>query len=82
MEVAADYVGVVVELMGKRRGTMLNMAPGFGSLNVLKNKMPTRGLLGLRNHLLTVTKDSAILHTIFSAFNRNAENCPFVRTVR
>ena len=76
IEVPADYVGVVVELMGKRRGTMLDMAPGIGSLNILKYKMPTRGLLGLRNHLLTVTKGTAILHTIFSGFEPECGDLP------
>ena len=44
------------------------MAPGIESLNVLKYKMPTRRLPGLRNHLLTVTNGTAILQTTFSGF--------------
>lgn len=68
VEVPEEFVGVVVDLMGRRKGSMTDMAPSVGSTTVLKYKVPTRGLLGLRNHLLTVTKGTAILHTIFAGF--------------
>eukprot|EP00210_Caulerpa_lentillifera_P000138 g133.t1 len=68
VEVPEEYVGVVVDLMGRRKASMLDMSPGLGTTTVLKYKVPTRGLLGLRNQLLTDSKGTAVLHTIFSGF--------------
>lgn len=68
VEVPEEYVGVVVDLMGRRKGSMLDMSPGIGSTTILKYKVPTRGLLGLRNQLLTDSKGTAILHTIFAGY--------------
>lgn len=68
VEVPEEYVGVVVDLMGRRKGSMLDMSPGVGATTNLKYKVPTRGLLGLRNQLLTDSKGTAILHTIFAGY--------------
>lgn len=68
VEVPEDYVGTVVDLFGQRKGQMLDMSPGLGSTNILKYLVPTRGLLGLRSHLLTSSKGTAVLNTIFSDY--------------
>ncbi|KAL6505979.1 putative elongation factor TypA-like svr3, chloroplastic [Orobanche hederae] len=69
VEVPEAYVGPVVELLGKRRGHMVDMQ-GIGSegTTVMKYKVPTRGLLGLRNAILTVSRGTAVLHTIFEEY--------------
>lgn len=36
--------------------------------NILKYKIPTRGLLGLRNAILTASRGTAILNTIFDSY--------------
>lgn len=36
--------------------------------NLLKYKIPTRGLLGLRNAILTASRGTAILNTIFDSY--------------
>lgn len=68
VEVPEEYVGAVVDLFGRRKGQMLDMSPGVGSTNVLKYIVPTRGLLGLRSHLLTNTKGTAVLNTVYSDY--------------
>lgn len=68
IEVPEEYVGAVVDIMGRRKGRMLDMSPGLGKTNVLKYTLPTRGLLGLRSNLLTMTKGNAVMHTIFSKY--------------
>ncbi|KAK6945307.1 Translational (tr)-type GTP-binding domain [Dillenia turbinata] len=69
VEVPEEYMGPVVELLGKRRGLMIDMQ-GLGSegTNLLKYKIPTRGLLGLRNAILTASRGTAILNTIFDGY--------------
>ncbi|KAF8752708.1 hypothetical protein HU200_011893 [Digitaria exilis] len=76
VEVPEEYMGSVVELLGKRRGQMINMeASGFNYLNgrpegttLLKYKIPTRGLIGLRNAILTASRGTAVLNTIFDSY--------------
>jgi hypothetical protein len=62
-------MGGVVDLMGGRKGQMLDMASGAESTNRVTYKIPTRGLLGLRNSILTATKARAgggpLLHAPF-----------------
>jgi len=68
IEVPDEYVGDVIDLLGRRKGTMVDMSLGLGSIRVVKYKVPTRGLLGLRNLLMTTTKGTAVLHTIFLGY--------------
>lgn len=68
VEVPEAYVGTVMDLMGRRKGVMLDMSSETGTMSILKYKVPTRGLFGLRNQLLTVSKGTAILHTLFSGY--------------
>ncbi|XP_047313747.1 putative elongation factor TypA-like SVR3, chloroplastic [Impatiens glandulifera] len=69
VEVPEEYMGPVVELLGKRRGQMFDME-GLGAegTTFLKYKMPTRGLLGLRNAILTASRGTAILNTVFDSY--------------
>ncbi len=67
IEVAEEYQGVVVEEMGRRRGEMLDMRVGAGSV-FFTYIVPTRGLLGFRNDFLTSTRGTGVLHSIFDAY--------------
>lgn len=69
VEVPEEHMGPVVELLGKRRGLMFDMQ-GLGSEGTthLKYRIPTRGLLGLRNAILTASRGTAILNTIFDSY--------------
>lgn len=61
VEVPADKVGPVMELVGERRGEMLEMnAPGEHVH--LEFTIPSRGLIGLRTRLLNATQGTAIIH--------------------
>ncbi|KAL2923642.1 putative elongation factor TypA-like SVR3 chloroplastic [Bienertia sinuspersici] len=69
VEVPEEHMGAVVELLGKRRGQMFNMENvGSEGTTVLRYKMPTRGLLGLRNAILTASRGTAILNTILDGY--------------
>ncbi len=59
------YLGVVMEKLGPRRATMLDMKnPGQGTVR-LRFKVPARGLLGYRSEFLTDTRGNGIMHHRF-----------------
>ena len=63
-----DTVGVVVEMLGGRRGQMIDMHDaGDGSVR-LAYLVPTRGLLGFRYQFLTATRGTGVMHTIFHSY--------------
>lgn len=65
--VPEEYVGAVVDLLAKRKGTMLDMAASTGAekTTTVKYLLPTRGVLGLRNQCLTATRGLAVLDSQF-----------------
>lgn len=72
IDTSAETVGVVVEMLGARRGKMLEMHDtGDGHVRLLYIA-PTRGLLGFRYQFLTATRGMGIMHTIFSGYDELA----------
>ena len=68
VEVSEEYVGAAIELFGARNGSMLDMSAGDDGITTIKYKIPTRGLLGLKNALLTATRGTGVINTIFSGY--------------
>jgi GTP-binding protein len=68
IETSADTVGAVVEMLGKRRGEMLNIENMSDGSTRLTYLAPTRGLLGFRYQFLTATRGMGILHTLFHGY--------------
>lgn len=64
VDVPADFSGKVIEMVGQRRGEMTLMEPR-GSINHLEFQVPSRGLIGLRNRVLTATSGEAVMHHRF-----------------
>lgn len=64
IDVAEEMSGKVMELIGPRRGEVLNMESRGGRLR-MEVEMPSRGILGLRSRLLTATKGEVDLHHCF-----------------
>jgi GTP-binding protein len=63
-----NFVGVVIEKMGSRKGKMNKMV-NHGSGRVrLEFLVPSRGLIGLRNEMLTDTKGTAIMNSLFHGY--------------
>jgi GTP-binding protein len=67
IEVAADHMGTVIEMLGKRRGVMTNMTQSGGSV-YFTFLVPTRGLLGFRYHFLTATRGTGQMHSLFHEY--------------
>jgi len=65
IETSQETVGVVVEMLGGRRGQMLDMLDTQENSVRLKYLVPTRGLLGFRYQFLTATRGAGTMNTIF-----------------
>jgi GTP-binding protein len=63
-----SYLGVVIEQLGVRRGKMTRMVNhGTGRVR-LEFHVPTRGLIGLRGEVLTDTRGTAMLNSLFHGY--------------
>ena len=72
IETSPETVGVVVEMLGMRRGKMQNLVD-IGDGNVqLVYIVPTRGLLGFRYQFLTATRGMGVMNTIFHGYDEIA----------
>jgi GTP-binding protein len=67
VEVPEQYTGTVIEHMGNRKGTMVEMRVENSSA-FMEFLVPTRGLIGFRNQFLTDTRGLGIMNTIFEDF--------------
>ena len=70
IDVPEQYSGKSIELTTKRKGELLIMEPK-GDLQHLEFIIPSRGLIGLRNHLLTATSGTAIITHRFKEFKKH-----------
>ena len=64
IEVPAQHVGTVMELLGSRRGICKTMDTQ-GESSSMEFTIPARGLIGLRNRMMTATNGLAIMHHNF-----------------
>jgi len=65
IETSAETVGIVVEMLGSRRGKLLDMQNVADRSTHIKFLVPTRGLLGFRSNFLTATRGVGVMHTLF-----------------
>ena len=68
IDVPEEFVGPVMEKIGKRKGELVNMLPPTKGYTRLEFKIPSRGLLGYRTEFLTDTKGNGIMNSIISGF--------------
>ena len=67
VEVPEEYVGAATVLLGGRNGQMVDMSTTEYSTTI-KYHIPTRGLLGMRNAILSATRGTAVLTTVFGGY--------------
>lgn len=65
IDVADEYVGVVIEKLGIRKGEMINMVQGTDGYTRVEFKVPSRGLVGFRNEFMTETRGTGVLNHSF-----------------
>ena len=75
VEVPASSAGTVIELLGRRKGEMLDMQTK-GDLTFLEFEAPSRGLIGLRTRLLSATRGEAVLTSIFKRYDLHCGELP------
>ena len=65
-----EFIGVVTEAMGRRKGQMTKMVNhGTGRVR-MEFEAPSRGLIGFRGEFLTETKGTGLLNTLFLRFDK------------
>jgi GTP-binding protein len=68
IDIPDNFVGTVIERLGPRKGEMVKMAShGYGRTR-MEFKIPSRGLIGLRSELLTETRGTIIMNSIFDGY--------------
>lgn len=67
IDVPDEFVGVVIEKLGKRKAEMKNMIT-FNDNTRLEFIMPSRGLIGYPAEFMTDTKGTGILHHNFNGY--------------
>jgi GTP-binding protein len=68
IDIPEDFVGVVTQLLGLRRGRleqMVNHGTGWVRMEYL---VPARGLIGFRTEFLTETRGTGLMHHVFEAY--------------
>lgn len=69
IDVPDEFVGAVIEKLGSRKGEMTNMTPSTnGGYTRVEFSIPSRGLIGYKNELLTDTKGNGIMNTVFDGY--------------
>ena len=76
IDTSQETVGAVVEMLGKRRGTMQDLIESSNGSVHLTYIIPTRGMLGFRYHLLTTTRGMATMNTFFKGYEPMAGELP------
>jgi len=75
IDVPNEFSGKAIELVSQRKGDMLVMEPK-GNLLHLEFDIPSRGLIGLRNNILTATAGNAVMTHRFREYGPIKGNIP------
>ncbi|MBC7798857.1 MAG: translational GTPase TypA [Pyrinomonadaceae bacterium] len=69
IDIPEEFIGVVTEAMGRRKGQMTKMINNGTGRVRLEFETPSRGLIGFRGEFLTETKGTGLLNTLFLRFD-------------
>ncbi len=68
VDVPEEFIGVVMEQLGARKGEVVNMHNhGYGRARI-EFRVPSRGLIGLRSQLLTDTRGTIVMNSLFDGY--------------
>ncbi|MGF7057528.1 translational GTPase TypA [Brassicibacter mesophilus] len=68
IDVPEEFVGSVIEKLGRRKGELVNMTNSNVGYTRLEFSIPARGLIGYRSEFMTDTKGNGILNSIFDGY--------------
>jgi GTP-binding protein len=63
-----SFIGVVIEKLGGRKGKMIKMVNHGSGRARIEFHVPSRGLIGLRSEILTDTRGTAIMNSLFHGY--------------
>jgi GTP-binding protein len=69
IDVPPEFSGKAIELVTQRKGEMIVIEPK-GDLTHIEFDIPARGIIGLRNNMLTATSGEAVMHHRFRAYDK------------
>ena len=75
VEVPQEFSGSVIEELGRRKGEMRDMVQDNNRVN-LEYLMPSRGLIGIRSILLSLTKGYAVTQSLFYGYEAYKGDIP------
>jgi GTP-binding protein len=75
VEVPSDRTGPVMELIGERRGQLVEMT-SHSEYTFMVFSIPARGLIGVRTRLLNATQGTAVIHHRFEGYRPMADAIP------
>jgi len=68
VDIPEEFVGVVMEQLGTRKAEVVNMHNhGYGRVRI-EFRVPSRGLIGLRSQLLTDTRGTIVMNSLFDGY--------------
>ena len=68
IDIPENFVGTVIERLGPRKGEMVKMHNhGYGRVR-LEFRVPSRGLIGLRSEMLTETRGTIVMNSLFDGY--------------
>ena len=68
IDVPEEFIGIVIERLGHRKGELVNMSEPNGGYSRLEFSIPARGLIGYRSEFMTDTKGNGIINSIFDGY--------------
>ena len=68
IDIPEEFIGTVTEALSRRKGRMTNLINKGSGRTKLEFVIPSRGLIGFRNHFLTDTKGAGVMNTIFEGY--------------
>ncbi len=76
IDIPENFIGVVIEKLGPRKGEMIKMHNhGYGRVRI-EFRVPSRGLIGLRSELLTDTRGTIVMNSLFDGYTEYQGEIP------
>jgi GTP-binding protein len=68
MDIDSDHQGSIMETLGARKGSLVDVIPDSSGRVRLEYLVPTRALLGFRSEFLTMTSGTGLMNSVFSHY--------------
>ena len=68
MDIDSDHQGSIMETLGARKASLVDVIPDSSGRVRLEYLVPTRALLGFRSEFLTMTSGTGLMNSVFSHY--------------